>query len=60
MVATLVMLGSVSVVGMAVEKVLYECQKPNHAQYISLATSAFIGLTALQGVFTLLKFIGTF
>ena len=60
MVLTLVLLGSVSVVGMVVEKICYEIGKSNLANYVSLATSCFIAITALQGVKTLLDFLGGF
>ena len=54
------LLGSVSVVGMVVEKICYEIGKSNLANYVSLATSCFIAITALQGVKTLLDFLGGF
>lgn len=50
----------VSVVGMVVEKIAFECGKVTHAQYASITSSSLLGLTALRAVAELIKFLGTF
>lgn len=57
MVATLVGLGTASLAGMVVTKILEECGKFNWAQYVSLTTSAFLGGTAVTGVMNLFKVV---
>lgn len=57
MVGTLVTLGTASVAGMVIGKVLEECGKFNWAQYVNLATSAFLAGTALSGVLNLFKLV---
>lgn len=50
MVQTLVGLGTASLAGMVISKILEESGKFNWAQYINLTTSAFLGGTALVGL----------
>lgn len=57
MVKTLVVLGTVSVASYAIEAILYNIGKHSAAQYVGLAGTSFIGLTALKGVQELLKFV---
>lgn len=57
MVATLVMLGTVSLTCSVVERVMQETSKASWCQYISIVGMAFLGLTALQGVKGLFDFI---
>ena len=59
MVQTLIGLGTASVAGMMVGKILEEAGKFNWAQYVNIATSAFLGGTAATGVINLLKIIST-
>lgn len=56
----LVGMAVISVGGMVVEKIAYECCKPNHAMYASLASSSVLGLTALQAVAKLIEFLQNF
>lgn len=53
MVQTLVGLGTASLAGMVISKILEESGKFNWAQYVSLTTSAFLGGTALVGLIDL-------
>lgn len=55
--AIIATMGAASVACMAVEKIAYECGKQNIAQYVSLFTSATLGLTALTSAFKLIDFI---
>jgi hypothetical protein len=57
MVGTLVGLGTASVAGMIVGKICEECGKANWAQYVNLATTAFLAGTALTGVMNLFKLV---
>lgn len=57
MVQTLIGLGATSVAGMMVGKILEESGKFNWAQYINIATSAFLGGTAATGVINLLNIV---
>lgn len=58
MISTLVTMATVSLACMVFEKVCYEIGKPNHAQYVSLAGSSALALTALMSALKLVEFIG--
>lgn len=59
MVQTLIGLGSASVAGMMISKILEESGKFNWSRYIDIATSAFLGGTAVSGIMNLLKMVGS-
>lgn len=55
--ATIAVMGGASLACMAAEKIAYECGKQNIANYISLFTSATLGLMALGAGAKLVEFI---
>lgn len=57
---TLVGMAIISIGGMVVEKICYECGKQNHAMYANLTSSSLLGITALRAVAELIKFLGAF
>lgn len=50
-------MGAASFACMVAEKIAIECGKVTHAQYISLFTSASLGITAGTSVYKLIQFI---